>query len=406
MSLSSALRIVYNLALSPIAFLARSERRDPRQWVFGAGGGLRFADNAAWLFSWIHATGAPVRATWVTRSLKVRRELREAGLPVALEWSPRGIRATANAGVLVSSHGITDVFQPAARGAFWVQLWHGIPIKHILHDLPRGQQTLAPRTRREKWFQDIRRAGWDQVPDLLLAPNEAGRRRLAHSFRLPLDRSSAAGYPRLQALSGRPPPWPLRRERDWVAALPVRSGPRILFLPTHGTDSGRRRALLGDALRDWVRRNDATLVVKFHPNDPPVAAPASWTPSIHVAPTELDGTFLLSWADVLVTDISSAIFDMLSARRPVVLVPNVWGAEPRGVYEDPSKYVATPVVQDEAGLVRGMEEALRYRRAGKPNLRPGSEEWVEGDIEQACQRVFDEIVARRADWDADQPKHR
>lgn len=401
MSLSGAVRIVYNVALYPLAGLARLARRDPRRWVFGAGGGLRFADNAAWLFAWMHATGAPVHATWITRSWKVRSALRGAGLPVAMEWSPWGLLGTARAGVLVSSHGVTDVFQPAARGAFWVQLWHGIPIKHILHDLPRGQETLAPRTRRARWFQAIRRAGWDQVPDLLVGPNEAGRRRLAHSFRLAPDRSTAAGYPRLQALSARPTPWPLRRDLDWVAALPGRSGPRVLFLPTTGTDSARRQALLGDQLRDWTRRNDATFVVKLHPNDPPLEPPASWMTSIVVAPNELDGTILLAWADVLVTDISSAIFDMLSAGRPVVLVPYVWGIEPRGVYEDPSAYVATPVAQDEAQLVRSLDEALRYKRAGKSNVRPGSEPWIEGDLEKASQRVFDEIVARRARWAAD-----
>lgn len=396
--LSSALRIAYNLALLPFAGLARLARRDPTRWVFGAGGGLRFADNAAWLFTWLHATGAPAQATWITRSWRVRRDLRSAGLPVAIEWSPWGLLATARAGVLVSSHGITDVFQPAARGAFWVQLWHGIPIKHILHDLPAGQETLAPRTRRARWFQTLRRTGWDQVPDLLLAPNEMGRGRLAHSFRLPPDRSSAAGYPRLQALSAQPPPWPLRRDLEWLAGLPARSGPRVLFMPTVGTDSARRKAFLGERLRDWARRHDATVVAKFHPNDAPETPPAAWAPAIQVAPNRLDGTFLLAWADVLVTDLSSALFDMMSARRPVVLVPFVWGGQPRGVYEDPSAYVSTPVATDEAALVAALDEALRFRRAGRPNVRRGREPWIEGDLEGSSQRVFDEIKRRRAAW--------
>lgn len=395
MSFRDLVRVTYNLTLWPIALLLRLAPRSPTRWVFGGAGAQRFADNSAWLYLWVLQNRPDIRATWVTRSGDVLRRLRSAGLPARREWSPAGLWAQVRAGVVVLSHGQGDVYYPAACTAYVVNLWHGLPIKHIMLDHPSDRAIMRPRTFLGRLAQGLRRPGLQKGPDLLLAMSPAGRRRMEQCAGLPPARTSDAGFPRLQALTPATPRWPFPEDLQTLAGLRQGREFVVLLMPTWGTKASVWAELLGAPLRKWLADNDAVLVVKAHPND---VALAIDDPDrlIRTAPTSLDATLLIAQADVLVTDISSAMVDMLSAGRPVVLTPTVWGRDERGRYQDPEQLVTMPPVLDAASFVRALTKARALRRAGRSDASPAAKPWLGVDLAASCPRVVSEIEGRRS----------
>lgn len=392
-------RVGYNLLLLPAALLFRLlARRSPDRWLFSGGGGLRFADNAAWLFLWVLRERPAVKAVWVTRSLPLALRLRRASIPVRLEWTPRGLWTAARARIVVQSHGPGDAYYPAVAGAFVVNLWHGVPIKHIMLDHPPDLAIMQPARPLGRLYQHLRRPGFLRGPDLLMAMTPSGRRRMEQASGLPSARTSDAGFPRLQAFTSAAPPWPF--PEDVAMAKELRNGHRlmVLFLPTWGTDPEWRRGLLVGPVLGWLASNDAVLVVKPHPNDPPIVPDPAWSGRVAVAPRTLDALLLMAEADVLVTDVSSALVDMLAAGRPVVLVRTEWGQELRGFYQRPDDFVRTPVATDSQGLAHALEAVAGggkgRRRAARSNASAEAAKWLPVRLEQSCANVFSDILRR------------
>lgn len=395
-SLRDIARIAYNAVLALPTLLLRWLPRDQGRWTFAGCGGARFSDNSAWLYLWTVQQRPEVRATWITRDRQVLRRLRAAGLPVAREWTPRGLWLQLRGSVTVLSHGAGDLYHPATVGSYRVNLWHGLPIKHIMLDHPADRAILQPRTRRARLYQQLRRPGLLRGPDLLMAMTPAGRRRMEQASGLPPERTSDAGFPRLQALTTASPDWPFPDDVRQARSFREGRSLLVLFLPTWGTDAADRTRLLGPKVRQWMQQNDAVLVLKPHPNDPTPEPPAGWEGLAHVAPRTLDAMVLMREADILVTDVSSALVDMLAAGRPAVVVRTAWGSELRGFHELPETYVATPVATDADGLVAALEAAKARRRRGLSNASTQASQWLPDSLEDSCPRVFDEIQRRRA----------
>ncbi len=382
-------RVVYNLALWPIAWLFRLlGRRSPGRWIFAGCGGARFADNSAWLFLWASEERPDLRPVWVTRDRAIATRLRSVGLSATLEWTPRGLWLAARAGVAVLSHGPGDLYYPAVARGFVVNLWHGLPIKHIMLDHPPDVAVLRPGTRIDRLVQHIRRPGVQRGPDLLLAMTPAGRRRMEQASGLPPERTSDAGFPRLQALAGASPRWPFPEDVTEVRGLRGQRKLMVLFLPTWGTDEDTRQALLGPRIVRWLETNDAVLVLKSHPNDPVMAKRNEWKGLVRVARRTLDAMVLMAEADILVTDVSSALVDMLAARKPALVVRTAWGRENRDSYQSPESFLSTPAARDEAGLCRLLEEAAALRAKGLNNASAEAKKWLDPEPEAACSRVL------------------
>lgn len=382
-------RVLYNLLLWPLAWLVRLlAPRSPRRWVFAGCGGTRFADNAAWLFLWASVERPDLRPVWVTRDRAIARRLRAAGLAATLEWTPRGLWLAARAGVAVLSHGPGDLYYPAISRAFVANLWHGLPIKHIMLDHPADRVKLRPANRLGRLVQQVQRPGLLGGPDFLFAMTQAGRERMQRASGLPPERTSAAGSPRLQALTAAAPRWPFPEDVAEVGALRGQRRLMVLFLPTWGTDAETRQALLGQGMVGWLAAHDAVLVLKTHPNDPVMAERPEWDGRIRVARRTLDAMLLMAEADILVTDVSSALVDMLAARKPALVVRTAWGRENRDSYQSAESFLSTPAARDETGLCRLLDKAVALRRLGRSNASVEAAMWLDLEPEAACPRVI------------------
>ncbi|MEA3166082.1 MAG: CDP-glycerol glycerophosphotransferase, partial [Thermoplasmata archaeon] len=243
-------------------------------------------------------------------------------------------------------------------------------------------------------MQAIQRPGLRRGPDVVYGMTQPGAERVAAAARLRPEQASGAGSPRLQALTAVPPRWPFERDlADLAGLVGQRAGPVVLFLPTWGTDPALRDALLGPELLHWLDRVDGVLIAKPHPNDPPLARAPHWTDRLQVAPRSLDATLLMARADVLVTDISSAMLDMLAAGRPVVLMRLAW-TEDRGYYQRPEEFVDGAVVGDGAGFAKALQAAWLLRRKGRGNASKAAAPWLPSDIEASSPQVLADLLKR------------
>jgi CDP-glycerol glycerophosphotransferase (TagB/SpsB family) len=224
----------------------------------------------------------------------------------ARSWE--GFRVFLNASVAITSRGsLMRLFLPfrfLAGRKFFVNLWHGIPLKRL------GRQT------RDTW-ETLVRYGIQEF-DIWIASSDTERLALAACYDLSVDRIWLTGTPRTDGLFAKAP----RPER---AGAPL----TILYAPTwrDGEEDARFLPfddLKMDVLEAFLEKTGSRLVLRPHMVERNSASePLAPGSRIVVDKGDLyDSTRdLLLATDVLVTDYSSIYFDFLALDRPMVFIP-------------------------------------------------------------------------------------
>jgi CDP-glycerol glycerophosphotransferase (TagB/SpsB family) len=298
--------------------------RDRRLWALGSSNGVRFADNAKWLF--VHLLAEPpdrVRVVWVARDKALAARLAAAGLPAVHAGGVRGLWTTMRAGVWVFDSTVWDIGYWTSLRAKKVQLWHGIPLKRV---------KLAIGNVRHP-DHEIRHAGlgrrlwlrltqpWAAVRHhMVVATSEEVAERWTRAFDVPRRDVVVTGYPRNDALLGR-----LKDPMEEAAPaefdrLRAQARTLVFYLPTFRDrllGSGMETGIDWPRLDAWLAAHDAAMVSKHHPRDR-ATAPPSGLERVVALPPDVDPYPLLREADVLMTDYSSIYFDFLLLDRPIV----------------------------------------------------------------------------------------
>jgi CDP-glycerol glycerophosphotransferase len=382
-------------------------------WVFGSGSGV--GEGSLALLQHARAVDPALRIVWLARNTRDTERAASLGIESVTARSPRGFWLTLRARVVVVTHGFGDANRFGVRGAYVVQLWHGIPFKHIHLDSPETLR-VPVLSRFGVVRRAIRRAYVSSARGIRLfataSPLAAARIRTA--FDLPADRIVITGDPRDDVLATE------ARDgaRAQVAALlgEVELPPRlVLYAPTwrDGADDP-----LVPGAGDWpeiveyLTATDSMLLVRSHPlgaGDYSVGAKLS--PRIRMLGSNLQGdiTPLLPAMDALITDYSSIAFDYsLVGSAILFLAPDVVTySTSRGSYEPFSDFSGGFEATDWSGVIamlrdRDSEKATRDRMTGHAR-------WLAGRVYsfhdgRNAARVYDEIRYRLGD--AAQPDYR
>lgn len=340
-----------------IDVLLRHIPRDHRLVVMGSPS-ERFADNAAHLF--LYLSDRPERTispVWISGSKTVVERLRTNGYAAELRWSWSGIRACIKAGTYVYSAYRSDINRWFSSHATNVCLWHGIPIKRIIRDLPDSAPLPGGLAR-------IGRSGQEPPPDRLLSSTRfVTRRCFIRAFGIPENRCWELGYPRNDHLLTSPrEPHPMLIQRsnglDRIKTAHFVVG---MFL-TWRDDSAFDLASpdLVNRLADLCAEHGGLLVYKAHYNATPVDVNEELC--VHLPP-ELDLNAYLGFCDVLITDYSSVTFDFLLLGRPILFyLPDLERyLSMRGFYFDPLLLPGT-VTRGQASLMQALKELLTASR--------------------------------------------
>ena len=335
----------------------RRSSRDHRVVAMGSPSN-RFADNSAHLFLYLsEVADTDLSPVWVSGSVAVVRRLRARGYAAELRWSWSGIRTCRRAGTYVSSAYRSDISRWFSSGATHLCLWHGIPIKRIMLDLPFSRLEASI-------FQKLRWAAQEPAPDLLLSSTEhVTRDSLAHAFGIPEERCWELGYPRNDHLVNAPRKPHPALIADMTALQRIEKaefvvGMFLTWRDDQATDSVDPH--LVNQMAALCAQHGGLLVYKAHYN----VAPAHVDPAlcVHLA-ADVDLNSYLGYCNLLLTDYSSVALDFLLLARPILyFMPDLerYVAQ-RGFYIDPLQLPGT-VTRDHASLVQALQRLLTAPR--------------------------------------------
>lgn len=270
-------------------------------------------------------------------------------------------------------------------GQFYLQTWHGTPLKRIGKDVPSANLSLSYRAlmRREADYWDV-----------LLAQNEYARRVLPASFGFG-GKTLVEGYPHNDILVGGEDIG--RRVR---ATLGIPEGKTVvLYAPTWRDDVknsttghtlvtyldfGRAREVLGD---------DVVFLLRGHINTQRGRASADADGVIDVTGYP-DIADLYLAADVLVTDYSSVMFDFCVTGKPMVfLAPDLerYRDATRGFYLDYTTVVPGPIVRSTDEFAEVMRDLPGTVEAYGPKYDDFVQTYAPKDDGEAAKRVIETL---------------
>jgi len=376
-------------ALGALATLVVPRRRD--LWVFGSGIGL--GEGALPLYRAARRRlDDGTRLVWLATTPAELAEARAEGLDAQLKTGPRGFRLTLRAQVVVVTHGFGDVNRFATRGAFVVQLWHGIPLKRLHLDSPATMRvSFLPDHRivRGLVARAYRAAG--RGIGLFPVASELAAARISSAFGVPRSRIVVTGDPRDDALvAGASPLLPREGSRTILYAPTWRDGAPDPVAPTDDE---------WEAIAAWLERRDVVLYVRSHPlGAGDYAAGPRRSDRVRMLPAEevRDVNVVLPEVHVLLTDYSSIAFDFAQLERPIVfLAADLENyAKRRGLYDGYREFTGGRYATSWAQALDLLGSALDGDPAAVRHSAWLREEYVDVEPGGAAERVLDEILTR------------
>jgi CDP-glycerol glycerophosphotransferase len=362
-------------------------------WVFGCGSGI--GEGALELFRYVRQADAGIAVVWLARDSHELAAARELGLPAVLRSSWRGFRSTLRARVAVVTHGFGDVNRFGVRGAFVVQLWHGIPLKRIQLDSPVTFPGPLGSVLKRLYRRNASRIG------LLPAASELSAARLRTAFGLPSERVAVTGDPRDDVLLRG-----MDSERRATARTllsrtigDVGDSRVVLYAPTWRdgeSDPGVPNADEWRMIGDRLEAEDSLLVLRPHPHSVgEYRAGVATSPRIRMldAASQNDVTPVLPAVDILVTDYSSIAYDFALTGRPIAfLAPDVERySAARGLYQPYDEFSGGTAVTTWPALLELIgDESARQRLADHSRaLAQTVHAFHDG---RNTERVYEEII--------------
>ena len=249
-----------------------------------------------------------------------------------LRESPEWFRLLATAGYLVNNNNFPPYFRKRP-GQFYVQTWHGTPLKRIGADTPVSGTTASYRALMQR-----EAAAWD----MLLSQSEFAAETLASAFGY-RGEPAVFGYPRNDALTA---DTAAARRVETRRRLGIADGVKVLlYLPTWRDNQSTANPYLD--FETAVARLGPEYVLLYRGHHK-IAGRRKTTGQNHYLDVttypEINDLYLA--ADLLVTDYSSAMFDFCVTGKPMYfLVPDLayYRDSERGFYFDFEENTPGPV---------------------------------------------------------------
>lgn len=368
-----------------VIFVARECAGDGRVEYFG--------DNIkyAYLAFLDKASVQNVACYFLTDSEKLHKQLSDAGLPClpwfVPDWTAEHMKILLSAKVAVFCNLFYPVdergFIPWAllRGAKFIQIWHGIPLKAI------GMEQLYPAAAYHPRIAEV--LGASGIFEVMVGTAKAQESEWARRFAF--RRYAPVGYPRNDVLFREPSAHDMINvdmETYRLAESAAREGRKaILYAPTF------RDGAFGvwfehagiEAVAEHCHARGHILAVNLHPFEGHyVEEYRRRYPRIRFLEPRTDIYPILRHISVLVTDYSSLAFDFLLLDRSMIFYrpdhPD-YIAKSRPLIDGHEAYLCGDVAQDAAGFIRAIDavaSGLDTHRDARQALRQRLYDHVDG----------------------------
>jgi CDP-glycerol glycerophosphotransferase (TagB/SpsB family) len=397
--LSYSLAFLSRFLLFPLYALSFLVPRRQTLWVFGSWGGYRYADNAAAFFEYCNRRlGGEFDLVWISRRRDIVLDLRARGLRAEWIYSPAGILCSLRAGRYLFDCFVKDINFWTSGGARLINLWSGVPLKTFERDIDHVanryyQLFHGPLPVRLLYGMMM---PWHlRRPHRIIAMSDETAEITRRAFDVAAEQVLVTGFPRNDALLQ---PSPATR-LPAVMQQALDAGQRMfVYLPTF-RDSGKPFVQL-----DWERLDahmaklDAVFFCKFHPVD------RSQIPQgferIRSLPQDLDVYSVLPFADALVSDYSSIIFDYMLLERPIIYyAPDIdeFASQNRSLNFDPREIAVGPVCRSFEELLSSLSKLQGDATEAQPAVDEEHREAVFARLHRyrdarSCQRLLQALA--------------
>jgi len=383
--------IVYLLNL-PLHFIGRMVPRDRDLWIFGARQGQAFAENPKYFFLYVRRNHPGIRAVWLTRNRRVRDRLRQEGHRAYMTHGLKGYWLSMRAGAAFFS---SLRFMPSDLNIYaWdrkimlVQLWHGSPVKRIIHDDPGSKFGKGgPAERLLCLLFPFHRLLGVPFFSMSIAASPEVRKRLCSAFRMDPEDIPVTGYPK----NDRQADFGQGVKGDILYAPTFRRG-GLSFLEEAGFDPER--------INSFLESRKCRLFVKLHYYD--MKQEHGLDRMIEgydrIVLLKCDDIYeILDRFDALITDYSSLLFDFLLMDRPVLFAPfdlDCYREAEAGLYYRYDEISPGPVAQDWEELLSALDEVLSGPDRYIAKRKALCERFNSFRDKQSSERLFSEVRAR------------
>ncbi len=314
-----------------IYFLSGFVKRDKNTWIFGTYN-AGFGDNSKYLYLYLEKNYPEIKIIWITRKKANLNFLKSKGINAFYKKSIKGIFSILRASIIFSNTNIEDVSYWFSRGAKFVNLWHGVPLKKIEFDIKFGKIAwkFQYRNKFEKFVKTLIFPGLYRHPDFLLIPSEYMEKFFTSAFKIKeknvligeYPRNSIFKYPKEELLKL------ISRFESKATFELVKSLSKyrkiFVYLPTFRDgkskffeDSGINFAQL-DRLG---KGKNFLFLIKLHPTTSKKIINLSQFSNIKLLDSKVDIYPILPFTDVLISDYSSIFFDYLLLNKEIIFFP-------------------------------------------------------------------------------------
>lgn len=357
---------IYKITIMP--FISLFLKRDKNILVLGGKKFRReknkihydyFMHSTKYLF--LHINNNPecgLKAIYLCEGKEMVEDLRNQGYKdVYYRYSLKGFYYALKAKYWLYDQGRQYVHFPIlSAGAVCINLWHGVPLKHIGFDVDEKFKRLLS-------FENFILKLLHDKHDFYIVNGEYEKQQYKTAFLANDDIIKILGSPRVDSLYHDFKNQYIFIEEDYNNIKKFKdSGKKILiYMPTF-RDTGKDISgwLKSDKLKEFLNQNNAVLVCKLHFDDKSLLA-YQISDKIYVMHNNSDIYPILKYSDLLITDYSSVAFDYLLLDKPILYyTPDLeeYQKQCREFYTSYSNYAVGDVAQNEDELIPLMQNAV------------------------------------------------
>ncbi|WP_251460279.1 CDP-glycerol glycerophosphotransferase family protein [Weizmannia agrestimuris] len=282
-------------------FLRYFYRTDPNLLLFGSRGGTAYDDNSKYLFIYGN-TYTSFNCIWLSKDIELVRKIRNQGYQAEYCFSWTALRLGLKANAIFITHSLSDVLPVFYnRQTKVINLHHGIPIKKIEF----LDKNIPLRGRIMNYWKS-------KKTTYMISNSEYYMDVYKKCFKISYKKIINIGYPRMEFLIN-----PGKFNINLVS--PFKEGINFLYLPTFRDFSANdildKQTLY--KINEIMKEKGGNFYIKLHPFEKRKLCTSNYS-NIHLIPNNKNVQEVLPFADVLITDYSSAVFDFMVFRRPVI----------------------------------------------------------------------------------------
>lgn len=346
--------------------------------VFESFGGKFCTDSPKALSDELHRQSPEKRIYWSIEDYSV--SFPHYAIPV-VRGSRAWFDAVRHAALLVNNNNFPFYFRKSPE-QFYLQTWHGTPLKKIGLDAPTQHLSLSYRR-----LMDREATFWD----LLLAQNDFSAQVFPQAFGYS-GRILTAGYPRNDVLADA---LSAESRLELRASLGIRTDQEaVLYAPTwrdNAKDATGQHQWVGYIDFEKMRQalgDRVVFLVRGHHNvlGSSTGVAANNTIDVSTYP-EINDLILAS--DTLITDYSSIMFDYINIGRPILFFTGdavEYEQSTRGTYVAAEKLSIGKTVADHKSLVEALSH-LGQADSCRNDISTGEHNFVANDDGEASRRV-------------------